>query len=139
MPTGCGVTMIHYAPTLETADRETLEGILSSVGALYEASAVDIPYYSALMSCGPALYATMFELFADTLADKRGFNRDLCRKMVRDCVEGTLLLQELDGADTDEVVKRVAHPGGPSEAGTLFLKEKLPGLYQEMLVKMKKW
>ena len=54
-------------------------------------------------------------------------------------VLGTVLLQELDGADAAEVVRRVAHPGGSSEAGVTHLRATLPSLYEQMLQKMHKW
>jgi pyrroline-5-carboxylate reductase len=81
----------------------------------------------------------MLELLADILAARRGYDRDLCRRMVRETMLGTLLLQESDGADASEVVNRVAHPGGPSEAGVAHLRSALPALYEAMLQKMQKW
>ena len=139
LPARRGVTALHYAPTLGAADRRLVHDVLASVGSVYELPAEEIPYYSALCSCGPALYATLMEVFADTLAARRGYDRDLCRRMVRETVLGTVLLQELDGADAAEVVRRVAHPGGSSEAGVTHLRATLPSLYEQMLQKMHKW
>ena len=59
--------------------------------------------------------------------------------MVRDTFDGTIALQEHDGINADELVYRVAHPGGSSEAGVKFLKAFLPEAFEKMLISMKKW
>jgi competence protein ComER len=134
-----GVTLVHYAPTLKNADRLFIQTELERVGAVHEASQKDIPYLSALCSCGPALYATLMDLFADVLAKRKNYDQNLCRRLVRDTFTGTVALQEHDRINADELVYRVAHPGGPSEAGVKFLKEFLPEAFGKMLVSMKKW
>ena len=139
MPVRQGVTALSYAPTLSESDRRLVFDALASVGSVHVLPPEEIAFYSALCSCGPALYATMLELLADILAARRGYDRDLCRRMVRETMLGTLLLQESDGADASEVVNRVAHPGGPSEAGVAHLRSTLPALYEAMLQKMQKW
>jgi pyrroline-5-carboxylate reductase len=139
LPAREGVTLVWYPPELKRADRLTLEGVLCAVGNVYELPRDEIPYYSALASCGPALYAVMLEELADALAARRGYDGALCRQLVRETARGTVALQELDRLDARGLVERVAHPGGSSEAGSQFLREKLPGLFEEMLKKMGKW
>lgn len=139
MPVRKGVTALAYAPTLGEPDRRLVFDTLASVGSVFVLPPEEIPIYSALCSCGPAIYATMLELLADTLAAHRGYDRDLCRRMVRETALGTILLQESEGADAAEVVHRVAHPGGASEAGVTHLQATLPALYGAMLRKMHKW
>ncbi len=139
MAVGKGVTVIHHAPALSERDRMHVEGILARVGTVYASSAGDMLFYSALCSCGPALYATMAEMLADVLAARRGYDRELCRRMVRETVLGTMILQEGEGADAAEVVHRVAHPGGSTEGGVKHLAAVLPGMYEDMLKAMKKW
>lgn len=134
-----GVTLVHYAPAIKETDRANIQAQLLRVGAVYETTQQDIQYLSALCSCGPALYATFMELFADTLAIRKGYDKNLCRRMVRDTFDGTIALQEHDGINADELVYRVAHPGGSSEAGVKFLKAFLPEAFEKMLISMKKW
>jgi pyrroline-5-carboxylate reductase len=139
MSVGKGVTVIHYASSLLDADRTLLEGILNEVGSVYSASAEDMSFYSALCSCGPALYATMLEMMADIMASHRGYDREICRRMVHESVLGTLLLQEHDQIDASEVVYRVAHPGGSTEPGVHYLRSHFSEFYETMLKAMKKW
>ena len=139
MAVGRGVTLVDFPPGLAETDRATVRDLLGVVGTVHEVPAVEIPYYSALMSCGPALYAVMLEQFADTLAARRGYDRDLCRQMVHETIAGTLALQAEEGIDAAEVVRRVAHPGGSTEGGLGVLREALPALYERMLRGMRKW
>ena len=139
MPVRQGVSALNFPAHLGEADRQLVTAALASVGTVYLLPAGEISFYSALCSCGPALYATMLECLADTLAARRGYNRALCRQMVRETVRGTVDLQDLDGADAAEIVRRVAHPGGPSEAGVAHLRSALPAMYEAMLKHMHKW
>lgn len=139
MPALKGVTALNFAPTLGESDRQLVHEVLGKVGAVYVLPAEEIHFYAALCSCGPALYATMLESLADTVASRRGYDRELCRRMVRETALGTIQLQELDQIDATEVVHRVAHPGGPSEAGVAHLRATLPALYEAMLQRMRKW
>lgn len=139
MPVGKGVTVIHYASSLSDADRTLLESILNEVGSVYAASAEDMSYYSALCSCGPALYATMLEMMADIMASHRGYDRETCRRIVHETVLGTLLLQKHDKIDASGVVYRVAHPGGSTEPGVNYLRSNFSEFYETMLKAMKKW
>jgi competence protein ComER len=139
MCAGAGVTLLHFAPDLGEPDRRALLEVLGAVGTVHELPREEITYYSALASCGPALYATMMEDFADTLATRRGYDREFCRALVRETMAGTIATLEEDGLDASALVERVAHPGGASEAGTRVLKARLPALYVEMLSDMKKY
>jgi competence protein ComER len=139
MRAGRGVTLVHYPQSLGIADRQMLGDVLGAVGSVHELPRDEIPYYSALASCGPALYAVMMEEYADTLSARRGYDRALCRVMVRETLAGTVAMMDGDRLDAAGLVERVAHPGGPSEAGSSFLRERLPELYSEMLTRMKKY
>ena len=139
MPVRRGVTALHYGPTLGESDRALVHQVLSAVGSVYVLPPEETPFYSALCSCGPALYATMMEQFADTMAARRGYDRALCRQMVRETARGTIELQEADAADAIEITLRVAHPGGPTEAGVAHLQAVLPAMYEAMLKNMRKW
>ncbi len=136
---GRGVTLVHYPQSLGSAERRMLGDVLGAVGSVHELPREEIPYYSALASCGPALYAVMMEEYADTLSARRGYDRALCSTLVRETLAGTVAMMDGDRLDAAALVKRVAHPGGPSEAGSNFLHERLPALYVEMLKRMKKY
>lgn len=139
LPTGRGVTLIAFGSGASPEDRRTLREVLQPTGTVHELRAAELPYYSVLCSCGPALYARMMQTLADTLSARRGYDRDLCRRMVRDTVAGTVALEEQDAIGADEVVWRVAHPGGSSEKGLAVIDRLFPALVEEMLRNMQRW
>jgi len=80
----------------------------------------------------------MMQQLADVLSSRRGYDRELCRQLVRDTMAGTVALEELDGIGGDEVVWRVAHPGGATEKGLAVLDQQFPALVEAMLRNMKR-
>lgn len=139
LSTGRGVTLVAFPSGAAAEDRALLRKVLAPTGAVHELPAGDLAYLTVLASCGPALYARMLQLFADALSARRGYDRELCRAMVRETMAGTLALQEQDGVGADEVVWRVAHPGGLTEKGLTVLERRLPALFEEMLTNMGRW
>ena len=139
MPAGRGITLVQYSPELGETDRASLRDVLAAVGTVHELPAEEFTYYSALCSAGPALYATMLEIVADTLAERRGYDREFCRRLVHEGVLGTVFLQDQDGLDAAGFVERVAHPGGPSEAGVHYLRRDFAAYVAGMFQAMRKW
>jgi pyrroline-5-carboxylate reductase len=136
--TGQGATLLAWGPELSEADRERVRGLLRACGAVHELPRAELTFYAALTSCGPALYARMMEVWADALSARRGYDREACRAMVRQTLAGTLALQEQDGIDAAEVIRRVAHPGGSTIKGLVVLDRLFPALAEEMLRAMGK-
>lgn len=139
LSTGRGVTLLACAPGVAEADRAALVGLLRATGTVHELPQPELTYYSALCSCGPALYARMMQLFADALAARRGYDPEFCRALVRDTMAGTVALEEQDGIGAGEVIWRVAHPGGSTEKGLAVIDRRFPALAEEMLRNMGKW
>jgi pyrroline-5-carboxylate reductase len=117
LSTGLGVTLLTWGGQPSDEDRERVLAPLLACGEVYEGTAEEVAAWCALSSNGPALYARALECWADTVADRNGLDRELCRDMVRRTVVGTIALQEDDGIDASEVIRRVAHPGGSTERG----------------------
>jgi pyrroline-5-carboxylate reductase len=137
--TGRGVTLLACAPDLAAADRARLLALLGACGAVHELPRSELAYYTALSSCGPGLYAHLLERWADAVSARRGYDRELCRAMVRDTMAGTLALHAEDGIDAAEVVHRVAHPGGSTEQGLKVIDQHFAAIAEEMLRAMNKW
>lgn len=139
LATGQGATLLAWGPELAEADRALVRGPLLACGAVHELPRPELGFYAALTSCGPALYARMMELWADALSNQRGYDRAACRAMVRQTMAGTLALEELDGIDALEVIRRVAHPGGSTGKALPVLERLFPQMAEEMLRAMGKW
>lgn len=133
LSTGLGVTLLTWGSEPTEADREAVLAPLLACGEVYEGTADEVAAWCALTSNGPALYARALEVWADTVADQHGLDKDLCREMVFRTVIGTVALQEDDGIDAAEVVRRVAHPGGSTERGLAVLDGRGEALASDVL------
>jgi pyrroline-5-carboxylate reductase len=139
LSTGLGATLLAWGPGLSDAERASALAPLRACGAVYEMAAEELTHYSALASNGPAFYAQLMELWADALAERHGYDKELCRAMVRQTVAGTIALQDQDGIDAAEVIHRVAHPGGSTLKGLAVIDTDFPSTAQNMLRAMDKW
>lgn len=137
--TGSGGTLVTWGPGLSEDDRESVREPLRAVGAVYEVEPGDLDAFCALTSNGPALYARMMQIWADAVADRHGLDTELCRAMVRQTMQGTLALQDGEGIGADEVVYRVAHPGGSTEKALAVLEPSFSAMAAQMLQAMGKW
>lgn len=139
LSTGQGVTLLTWVGEVPELQRTSALAALAACGAVYEVGATEIDFYCALASNGPALYAHAMQTWADAVADRNGFDRDLCREMVWQTVTGTIALQRDEGIDAAEVIHRVAHPGASTERGLAVLDEHLPGVTEQVLQAMGRW
>lgn len=139
LATGRGVTLLSFGPRVAAEDRARLLAVLAPTGVVHEVPAAELADYSVLCSCGPGLLARMMQLFADALSARRGYDRERCRQLVRETMSGTVALEELDQIGGDEVVRRVAHPGGSTEKGLAVIDAQLPTLLEAMLRNMNRW
>lgn len=139
LATGQGVTLVSWGPALDEAERESVLAPLRACGAVYEVPEQDLGFYSALASNGPAFYAQIMEVWADALAQRHGYDRQLCRRMVRQTMAGTVALQDQDDIDAAEVIRRVAHPGASTEKGLAALNQGFAAIAEAMLRSMDKW
>ncbi|MCE1174495.1 MAG: NAD(P)-binding domain-containing protein [Propionibacteriales bacterium] len=137
--TGQGGTLLTWVGASSEAQRDAVRAALTASGVLYEVGADEINFYCALTSNGPALYAHAMEVWADAVADRNGFDRQLCREMVWQTVAGTIALQRAEGIDASEVIHRVAHPGASTERGLAALDEHLPAVTEQVLRAMGRW
>ncbi|MGC3995288.1 MAG: pyrroline-5-carboxylate reductase dimerization domain-containing protein [Propionicimonas sp.] len=136
---GQGATLLTWGEVPSDADREAVLAPLRACGAVYEVDAEDLGFYCGLTSNGPALYARVMDGWADTVADRHGYDRQLCREMVRQTVAGTIALQAGEGIDAAEVIRRVAHPGASTEQGLRVLDAHVEPVSEEVLRAMGQW
>jgi pyrroline-5-carboxylate reductase len=139
LSTGQGVTLLSWGGQPSEADRQLVLAPLRACGEVYEGTAEEVAAWCALTSNGPALYARALECWADTVADRHGLDRQLCREMTWRTVTGTIALQEDEGIDATEVIRRVAHPGGSTEKGLRVLDESVEVLAEQVLRAVGAW
>ncbi|MFT4108933.1 pyrroline-5-carboxylate reductase family protein [Propionicimonas sp.] len=136
---GRGATLLTWNVPPTAADREAVLAPLRACGAVYEVGEQEMAFFCGLTSNGPALYARAMEGWADTVADRHGFDRERCRELVRQTVAGTIALQEAEGIDAAEVIRRVAHPGASTERGLRVLDAQVEPVSEQVLRAMGQW
>jgi pyrroline-5-carboxylate reductase len=121
-PAEVGRGVLCYVPPADM-DEDLANELISLLGALGTAVAVPedrIDAAMAVMACGPAYVA----LFAESLAkggERNGLDPALSLELVAGTLDGTAeLLRE---RDPDAIRRRVAPPGGTTEAGLAALED----------------
>jgi pyrroline-5-carboxylate reductase len=114
--------VLCYAPP-DGVPAEIAERIVELLGALGVTVPIEerlIEPAMAVMSCSPAYLALIAELLAEAGA-REGLDPELANRLVADTLAGTAeLLWERDAAD---IRRRVAPPGGATEAGLEALEQ----------------
>ncbi|MDD1723873.1 MAG: hypothetical protein LUQ07_01945 [Methanospirillum sp.] len=86
-----------------------------------------------LMGCAPAIYAAILDEFVQSGCRNSGIDENLAYEMALRTFTGTGLL--LGHMTPDEIIPRVATPGGITEEGVLLLREGLPSLFDSLFRK----
>lgn len=86
-----------------------------------------------LMGCAPAIYAAILNEFAESGCRNSGLDKNLAYEIALRAFIGTGLL--LGQMTPDEIIPRVATPGGITEEGVRLLREGLPSLFDSLFGK----
>lgn len=118
---GAGMSALAFEPQLNTAMREKVKTIFAAVGEVVEVNEELMDVVTAVSGSGPAY----FSLFCLTLAEagiKAGLQPETAYKLSRQTFYGTSLLLK-EGLSEDKLIKKVASPGGTTEAALTKFKE----------------
>ena len=109
-----GVLCHPPAEGMDPELRDRVLGLLAELGVAVPLAEEQMDAAMAVMSCSPAYLALVAELLAEAGA-REGLEPALSKRLVADTLAGTAeLLWERDAA---EIRRRVAPPGGATEAG----------------------
>jgi len=128
---GRGVTLIHHGDSVDTARRERLEGLLSSVGRTMVVDEDRLDAGTCMTSCGPAFIATFIDHFARS-AEGRGYTYDEALGMVTETALATASLMEA-GQRPGSICGAVATEGGITEKGLNVMRRELPSMLDEVM------
>lgn len=131
-----GVTVVRTMPNLavrfgaglvavatdgvDTARRQTLEGVLAPLGEVVPLPETLFPAATALAGSGPGLMALIVEAFEDG-GVASGLTRDQARGMARAVLAGTAALLSDADADPAALRQQVSSPAGTTIAGLMVL------------------
>ena len=128
-----GISLVAWNSLITPADKERVFSLFSAIGTPVEIEEKHIEVYSDLTSCAPALFAVMMKEYAAAAVRKEGVPPALAEFLVRHTLIGTAWL--LTGKETgfEDIIRRVATPGGITEEGVKVLRNRLPAVYDELL------
>lgn len=119
---GFGVSAITFPEALEEAERKWVRTILRSVGAVVE---VDEPLQDAVTAVsgsGPGYVFYLVHHFIEA-AKSEGLKPDIARQLAIHTFVGAAEVLKQGGDTPEALVKKVATPGGTTEAGLSALDE----------------
>lgn len=123
---GRSQTLVCYGPTVTDGDKEALTGLLSLIGDVIELPENEMGMGSELVSCMPGFIASIFDVIVNSAEPHTAIPEDQIVKMVLQTLSATSDLMLQKGLSFEEVVNRVATPGGITEEGTRVVYEGLP-------------
>jgi pyrroline-5-carboxylate reductase len=112
IPVEYGVGVLALAE--ESADAPELEEYFERLGVVVRCPEAQFEILTAIAGCSPAFFA----LFAQALiaaATSRGMDPELAARAVNETMAGTAATLRSTGVDTEDLMKRVASPGGLTE------------------------
>lgn len=128
-----GVTLICHNRWVTESEAVELEDILKHFTSLFRVNESDYGFASEFTSCGPGLYAAMFQEFVEAgLRHSNSLTKEQIAELVMQTVYGTARLMLEKNMDFEQVIERVATKGGITEEGVRVLKDGLPDVFDEV-------
>ena len=124
IPVEVGRGVLCYAPgalASEGPEDEVLK-LFGRVGTVVPLSEEQIDPAMAIMSCGPAFVGLVVDAMAAAGA-RHGIDLATSRRLVTETMAGTAAYLDANGLDPQELMGRVATPGGVTEKGLKVLED----------------
>lgn len=131
---GAGIALLAFGRGATPEDREHILGLFNAVGTAVETEEVNFDLYADLTSCAPAFIAAMMREYAAAAVRTGAVEPAVAEFLLRKTLSGTALILDDDGTGFDEVIRRVATKGGTTEEGVKVLSDRLPAVFDEVLV-----
>ena len=123
---GRSQTLMCFNDKVNDAQKQSLKDLLSCIGDVIELPENEMGMGSELVSCMPGFIASIFDVICNSAKKHTSIPDDQIVKMVLRTMSATgdLMLQK--DMTFEDVVKRVATPGGITEEGTKVVYEGFP-------------
>ncbi|MGG6314057.1 late competence protein ComER [Paenibacillus macerans] len=128
-----GASLCIYGKRIRPEDRLLLEQLMSSISTPVALKESETRIASDLSSCGPAFVAYMLQLWAESAAELTGISRYEAIKLGSEMLLGTGKLLTDGGLTPEELVDRVAVPGGVTAEGISVLDSGLRGVFARLI------
>ncbi|MBP5416279.1 MAG: NAD(P)-binding domain-containing protein [Clostridiales bacterium] len=134
-------TLVCYNDNVTTEDKGNLKRLLTCMGDLIELPEKELGMGSELVSCMPGFIASVFDVLVKSAEEHTEIPHDQVVRMVLQTMIATGELMLKKDMSFEDVVTRVATPGGITEEGTKVVYEQFPEtarvLFEKTLQKRK--
>jgi len=127
-----GVTLFCHNTVVTHKAAQEIEELFSAFGNVVVIDEENFEVATDLTSCGPALIAVLFEEFARAATRHSTLSTEQARALVIPTLSGTARLLE-EGYTTENILNRVAKPGGLTEEGVKQLQSDMPSVYDTLI------
>ncbi|GAX90781.1 pyrroline-5-carboxylate reductase dimerization domain-containing protein [Effusibacillus lacus] len=132
-----GVILTMYGSRVAPCDQELIETIFRSISFPVIIKEDHLRVCSDLASCGPAFFAYLLKSFSEAAAHLGEIPQETGDHLVSQMIYGLgkLLVEEKMGLE--QIINRVAVPGGITEVGLQVLKSETEALFGKVLLATK--
>lgn len=134
-------TLVCYNDLVSTEDKGNLKRLLVSMGNVIELPENELGMGSELVSCMPGFIASIFDVIVKASEEHTNIPHDQIVRMILQTMIATGELMLEKNMSFEDVVTRVATPGGITEEGTKVVYENFPEtarvLFEKTLEKRK--
>ncbi|MCK9152392.1 pyrroline-5-carboxylate reductase family protein [Methanobacterium alcaliphilum] len=127
-----GVSLLLHNQEVSESEKKYLEELFENISIVKTVQESDLRIGTDLTSCAPAFWAFLAMKFADIGAEKSGIPKKDARDMVIQTLYGTAKLMANEDWDPDEIISRVATPGGITEEGLKILDEDIGPVFNRL-------
>ena len=133
---GKGTTLVCHGRRVGKDDARRVEGLFSSIGNVMRVGEADLTAATLLSSCGPGLLAAIIEELAGAAARASELPPDRALVLATEMGAATAAYLRETGKAPGDLIGEVATGGGVTEAGVEGLRERLPGVFDEVVAAM---
>ncbi len=133
---GQGTTLVCHGRQVGMHDALRVEGLFSPIGNVMLVDEDNLPAGTLLSSCGPGLLAAIIKELADATARASGLPTDRALVLATEMVAATAAYLRETGEAPRDLIEQVATGGGVTEVGVQGLRERLPGVFDEVVAAM---
>ena len=119
-------TLVCYNENVTTEDKGNLKRLLSCMGDIIELPEAEMGMGSELVSCMPGFIASIFDVLVKAAGEHTEIPHDQVVRMVLQTMIATGELMLSKDMSFEDVVARVATPGGITEEGTKVVYDQFP-------------
>ncbi|WP_108722186.1 late competence protein ComER [Gorillibacterium timonense] len=128
-----GAALCIYGSRVRPEDKARLEQLLAPISRPLEVSEEHTRISSDLSSCGPAFLSFLLAKLVDAAVEIAAINRSEAERMASEMLLGTGMLLTAGGMSPEDVIKRVAVPGGITEEALRLLEKELGSTFTRLI------